>query len=218
VLAVVTGDNSRMRLAIRELERQGISLVVVHSRDRTLEAADDFDLVLLDLDAPDKQGADLCRALRERSDVPIIVVSAPGTASDRISLFELGADAFLVEPVHVRELAARIRSVCRRVTRDAPVVVQQIGALRIDHGASRAYLEQEDLGLTAKEFALLARLAREPGAVVRRERLIDDLWPERVWTASKTLSVHVASLRKKLRDPEWVSTLRGVGYRLDVQR
>ncbi|MCU1428829.1 MAG: transcriptional regulator [Actinomycetia bacterium] len=203
---------------VEALERETYEVHVVGTGAAALEAANDADLVLLDLGLPDMDGTDVCRSLRAQSDTPIIVLTARGDELDRVLLLELGADDYVVKPFGVRELLARIRAVRRRVNggrtskSDAPVA-QTIGSLRIDHRTRRVFVDERELMLTPKEFDLLMTLAQDVGAVVRRQQIIEEVWDEHWWGPTKTLDVHIASLRKKLGDPAWISTVRGVGYR-----
>jgi DNA-binding response OmpR family regulator len=177
------------------------------------------DAVLLDLALPDLDGRDVCRKLRNASDVPIIMVTASGTVVDRVVGLELGADDYVVKPFAVGELAARIRAVLRRgrarQTGAELVVVQD---LRIDVGARRVWRSDQEVELTRKEFDLLARLAADAGRVVTRETLMSDVWDMNWFGSTKTLDVHIAWLRRKLGDdpaaPRYVHTVRGVGFRL----
>jgi DNA-binding response OmpR family regulator len=161
-------------------------------------------------------GFDVCRQLRERSDVPIIIVTARGEEADRVVGLELGADDYVVKPFALRELIARIRAVTRRTGSsrggdDEPV---RVGGLTVDERARRASLDGHELQLTPKEFDLLAALARDPGAAISRRRLLEDVWETSWYGSAKTIDVHVASLRRKLEDPGWIETVRGVGFRL----
>jgi DNA-binding response OmpR family regulator len=206
---------------VEGLQREGYDVVAVSTGGAAIAEAAGVDLVLLDLGLPDVEGADVCRTIRRGSDVPIIVLTARGDELDRVLLLELGADDYMVKPFGFRELVARIRAVHRRTATTpadpSTVSVLELGALQIDHRARRVCLDGEEIALTPKEFDLLAKLAEDPGAVVRREELIGDVWDEHWWGPTKTLDVHVASLRKKLRNPKWIATVRGVGYRFDVQ-
>jgi len=178
------------------------------------------DVVLLDLRLPDMDGYAVCQALRSRSDVPIIMVSARGEEIDRVVGLELGADDYLVKPFGFRELLARIRAVTRRAgTRvDEPAAQVDTGALEIDPRTRRALLDGRELVLTLKEFDLLSLLAADPGAVVSRQRILEAVW-ETHWTGTtKTIDVHVAALRKKLGSAAWIETVRGVGFRLVPQQ
>jgi two-component system response regulator RegX3 len=176
------------------------------------------DVVLLDLSLPDGDGRDICRALRLESDVPIIMVTASGTVTDRVVGLELGADDYVVKPFATGEVIARIRAVLRRgrggLAEEAELAVQD---LRIDLGARRAWLADRELELTRKEFDLLTRLARDAGRVVTRESLMSDVWDLNWFGSTKTLDVHIAWLRRKLGDdpsaPTYIQTVRGVGFR-----
>jgi len=179
-------------------------------------SADPPDVVLLDLGLPDMDGQEVCRRIRATSEVPIIVVSARGDEADRVIALELGADDYLVKPFGMRELAARIRAVLRRVQAPtaAPVTVQEIGRLSIDRRAQRVHVDDVEIALTAKEFDVLAYLAEDPGAVRRRTEILEHVWEGHWYGATKTVDAHVAAIRKKLGDPAWVEAVRGVGFRL----
>jgi two-component system response regulator RegX3 len=179
----------------------------------------DPDVILLDLSLPDLDGRDLCRRIRSQSDVPIIIITASGSITDRVVGLELGADDYVVKPFAVGEVVARIRAVLRR----AQVVKAQrdqlsVADLRIDLGARRAWRGESELELTRKEFDLLGRLAEDAGRVVSREALMSDVWDENWFGSTKTLDVHIGWLRRKLEDdpsaPVYIQTVRGVGFRL----
>lgn len=180
----------------------------------------DVDLVLLDLGLPDIDGCDVCRTLRARSDVPIIVLTARRDEIDRVVGLEIGADDYLVKPFGFRELVARIRAVMRRAARfpsptgtDAAAALQ-LGPLNLDVRTRRVTLDGREIALTPKEFDLLALLMEEDGGVVRRDEILRRVWDENWYGPTKTLDVHVATLRKKLGDPAWIETVRGVGFRV----
>jgi two-component system, OmpR family, response regulator RegX3 len=204
---------------VEALGREGFEVEVAGTGRAALDA-DEPDLVLLDLGLPDLDGSDVCRAMRARSSTPIIVLTARGDEIDRVLLLELGADDYVVKPFGLRELVARIRAVRRRA---APAAGEpsastgelRVGRLRIDQRARRVFLDDTEIVLTPKEFDLLAMLAGEVGAVLRREAIIEHVWDQHWWGPTKTLDVHIAALRKKLGDPAWIATVRGVGYRLD---
>jgi two-component system, OmpR family, response regulator RegX3 len=177
-------------------------------------AAPPVDVVLLDLRLPDRDGLDVCRELRARSAVPIIVVTARGEEADRVVGLELGADDYVVKPFGLRELIARIRAVTRRSRGGQEAAIIRIGELEVDTRARRAHVADRQLDLTQKEFDLLAALARDPGAVLSRRRLLEDVWETSWYGSTKTIDVHVAALRRKLGDPAWIETVRGVGFRL----
>jgi DNA-binding response OmpR family regulator len=180
----------------------------------TALAADEPDVILLDLRLPDMDGLDVCRGIRARSDVPIIIVTARGDEPDRVVGLELGADDYVVKPFGLRELIARIRAVTRR-GRTAPADgAVQVGELEVDPRARRVRLRGAELDLTPKEFDVLAMLARDPGAVVSRRRLLEEVWDTSWYGSTKTIDVHVAALRRKLGDAGWIETVRSVGFRL----
>ncbi len=204
------------------LRREHFEVTIARNGADGLALAGDAELILLDLGLPDVDGADVCRLLHARCPVPIIVLTARGDEHDRVRLLEIGADDYVVKPFGFRELVARIGAVLRRSdasrsgsAADEPEV-QELGALQIDHRARRVTLSGREIVLSRKEFDLLARLAEDAGAVVRRERIIEEVWDEHWWGSTKTLDVHIASVRKKLGDPSLIVTIRGVGYRLDA--
>ena len=196
------------------LEREGFRVRRVATGEDALDAPP-ADLVLLDLRLPDLDGYDVCRRLRKRSDVPIIVVTAKGEETDRVIGLELGADDYVVKPFGLRELVARIRAVMRRAsaTRGREDGLRA-GSLELDARTRIARLDGSELRLTAKEFDLLLLFMRDPGAVVSRERILQEVWQTTWYGSSKTIDVHVAALRKKLGDSGWIETVRGVGFRL----
>lgn len=195
------------------LRREGFEVTRVATGEQALEAPLP-DLVLLDLRLPGMEGTEVCRRLRARSDVPIIVVTAKGEEVDRVVLLELGADDYIVKPFGFRELLARVRAVMRRARPGSDRSQIRVGELEIDVRGRRASLAGSALALTTKEFDLLALLASEPGAVVSRQRILREVWDTEWFGPTKTVDVHVASLRKKLGDPAWIETVRGIGLRL----
>jgi len=205
----------------RALERSGFRTTVAHTGAEAIELATrvEPEVVLLDLALPDRDGRDVCRELRRNSDIPIIMVTASGTLTDRVVGLELGADDYVVKPFATAEVVARIRAVLRRGRAgrgDGGELA--VGDLLIDLGARRAWKAGEELALTRKEFDLLGRLARDAGRVVSRETLMSDVWDMNWFGSTKTLDVHVAWLRRKLgddpSDPAHIQTVRGVGFRL----
>ncbi|MFD0436249.1 response regulator transcription factor [Streptomyces chartreusis] len=240
------------------------------------------DVVLLDLGLPDMDGIDVCRGIRQLSDVPVIILSARGEEADRVLGLELGADDYLAKPFSIRELVARVRAVTRRTQRtetaaetprtETPGEPERFGTVALDRGRTEALVERLRAGalaeraaapppaapsyeaeplpsyddptprpsyppgplvvdrrtrqvwvgeipvtLTPKEFELLALLTEDPGAVYSRQQILDRVWDPHYEGPTKTLDVHVASLRRKLGNPAWIQTLRGVGFRLAVQ-
>jgi DNA-binding response OmpR family regulator len=215
-ILVVEDEDAIADPLVAGLRREGYDVSRVATGEGALEASP-ADLVLLDLRLPDLDGLDVCRRLRERSRVPIIVVTARGEEADRVVGLELGADDYVVKPYGLRELIARIRAVMRRTASLAgaggPL---RVGELEVDERARRASVGRAELDLTPKEFDLLAALARDPGAALTRQRLLAEVWQTSWYGSSKTIDVHVAALRRKLGDPGWIETVRGVGFRLRV--
>lgn len=222
LVLLVEDEQSIAEPFAKALTRGGFPTTVARTASEAIElqAALQPDVVLLDLALPDGDGRDVCRRLRRDSDVPIIIVTASGTVTDRVVGLELGADDYVVKPFAVGEVIARIRAVLRRGrvgggTGSDTLVAQ---SLRIDVGARRAWLAEQELELTRKEFDLLVRLAREPDRVVTRESLMSDVWDMNWFGSTKTLDVHIAWLRRKLGDdpaaPRYIHTVRGIGFRL----
>jgi two-component system, OmpR family, response regulator RegX3 len=176
------------------------------------------DIVLLDLMLPDGDGRELARELHASSGVPIIMLTARGSEVDRVLGLELGADDYVVKPFASAEVIARIRAVLRRGRAPERPQKLEVGELTIDLGGRQGWLARRKLSLTRKELDLLARLAADAGTVVKREELMSDVWDENWFGSTKTLDVHVASLRRKLGEtpeaPPHIETVRGVGFRL----
>jgi DNA-binding response OmpR family regulator len=211
---IVEDDDAIADPLLRGLRREGLDAARVSTAADALDATG-YDVVLLDLGLPDADGFEVCRTLRSRSDVPIIVVSARSEEIDRVVGLELGADDYIVKPFGFRELLARIRAVTRRSQPrgdDLPAV--KVGTLSLDRRAHRVTVDGDDVTLTPKEFSLLSLLAEDPGRVFGRTEILETVWDPHWYGPTKTLDVHVASLRKKLGDPGWIETVRGVGFRL----
>jgi DNA-binding response OmpR family regulator len=176
------------------------------------------DLVLLDVMLPDGDGRDLCRDLRRRSDVPIIMLTARGEEIDRIVGLELGADDYVVKPFSAGELVARMRAIMRRgrstATRKEPIT---LGPITLDPAARTVTKGDDDVELAAKEFDLLHLLMAHAGEVVKREDIMDEVWDPHWFGPTKTLDVHISWLRKKIEDdpanPRFITTIRCVGFR-----
>ena len=224
MLVLIVEDDERIaQPLIKGLEHEGLTSHHVATGGAALarmRSADEPspDVVLLDLRLPDLDGFEVCRSIREISDVPIIVVTARGEEVDKVLGLELGADDYVVKPFGFRELLARIKAVTRRSgPRGAAATVIDVGPLRIDRRTRRALIDGEQISLTAKEFDLLALLADDPDAVWPRVQILEEVWDPHWYGPTKTLDVHIASLRKKLGHPDWIETIRGVGFRLRVQ-
>lgn len=214
-LLLVEDDPTISDPLLEGLRREGFEVELAATGTAAL-AAGPVDLVLLDLGLPDLEGRVVCQELRASSNVPIIVVTARSDEIDRVVLLELGADDYVVKPFGFRELVARIRAVLRRVgqpeasTGDTEAVT--VGALVIDRRRHVVSFDDEPIAVTPKEYDLLLCLALDAGAVKTREQLMREVWDEHWWGSTKTLDVHIASLRRKLT-PDVIETVRSVGYR-----
>jgi two-component system response regulator RegX3 len=218
---VVEDETSIVGPLTDALRREGFDTTTASTAADALEIGrrGEHDLVLLDLMLPDGSGFDVCRELRRSSDVPIVMLTARSDEADRIVGLEMGADDYVVKPFSAREVVARIRAVLRRTgaTRAEGEGPIEIGDVRIDPERREVLLAGEPVELSRKEFELAWRLMRDAGAVVTREQLIEDVWDMNWFGSTKTLDVHVSSLRRKLGDdpsePRYVHTVRGVGFR-----
>jgi DNA-binding response OmpR family regulator len=197
------------------LRREGFEVERVATGAAAL-AAPEPDLVLLDVGLPDTDGFTICREIRGRSQVPIIMVTAKGEEVDRVVGLEVGADDYIVKPFGFRELIARIRAVTRRLQAGPATGTVELGPLVVDARSRRVSLDGADVALTPKEFDLLALLTSDPGAVVPRTKILREVWQTDWFGSAKTVDVHVAALRRKLGDPAWIETVRGVGFRMHV--
>ncbi|MGW6413176.1 response regulator transcription factor [Streptomyces vinaceus] len=205
----------------RGLNRYGFDVEWVTTGAAALSHEGPYNVVLLDLGLPDSDGLDVCKALREGSDVPIIVISARSDETDRVVGLELGADDYVSKPFGVREVIARMRAVMRRAQPRAPSLPEskpaRYGArLSIDRRAARVRLDGEEVRLAPKEYDLLAFLTEEPGALMSREQIMEAVWDANWFGPTKTLDVHVAALRRKLSKAITIEAVRGVGFRLVV--
>ena len=183
-----------------------------------------FDLVVLDLMLPKVSGEQVCKAIRDASDVPIIMLTAKGELEDRVAGLELGADDYLVKPFSPRELVARVRALLRRAHVGAEPQRDRLayGDLEIDVAGHKAFLKGEELDLTASEFKLLTTLSRYPGRVYSRMELVEKVLGYDFEGYERTIDSHVKNLRAKLdddpRDPTFIYTVHGVGYRFEAPK
>jgi len=170
-------------------------------------------LAILDLQLPDADGLDLCRAIRTRSRLPIVILTARDEEVDRVTGLELGADDYVPKPFSPRELVARVRAVLRRAEPDADDETVALGDVLVDRGGRTVTVDGLPIELTGKEFDLLAYLIDHAGLVLSRERLLDRVWGLTFPGGTRTVDVHVAQLRKKLGRPDLIRTIRGAGYK-----
>jgi two-component system, OmpR family, response regulator RegX3 len=216
---VVEDERAISEPLAEHLDREGFETQVAG----TIEAATASfnngapDLILLDVMLPDGDGRDLCRQIRARSDVPIIMLTARGEEIDKIVGLELGADDYVVKPFSAGELVARMRAIMRRGRSTARLGPIDVGPIHLDPASRTVSKEGEPIELAAKEFDLLHMLMANAGQVVRREDIMDEVWDPHWFGPTKTLDVHISWLRKKLEDepsnPRYITTVRGVGFK-----
>ena len=215
---VVDDERNIVELVRLYLEKEGFNVVAASDGEQALVQYERTgpDLVVLDLMLPKTDGFEVCRELRRRGDVPILMLTARSEDVDAIVGLELGADDYVTKPFNPRALVARVKAILRRTDVTAkggrPI---QVGELRIDPRRREASVGDRNLELRAREFDLLAALARDPGVVLSRDALLEDVWGTDFPGETRTVYVHVAEVRKKLGDdgPQ-VETVRGIGYRL----
>lgn len=221
---VVEDETSYSEALAYMLRKEGYEVVVAETGDGALVEFERHgaDIVLLDLMLPGIPGTEVCRRIRQVSNVPVIMVSAKDGDVDKIVGLELGADDYVTKPYSPRELVARIRAVLRRGAVDvAPETnTLEVGPVRMDVGRHVVTLDGEEQRLPLKEFELLEVFLRNPGSVLTRGQLIDRVWGPDYVGDTKTLDVHVKRLRAKIEPdpakPRFLSTIRGLGYKLDL--
>jgi two-component system, OmpR family, response regulator RegX3 len=174
----------------------------------------DVRLAILDLQLPDADGLDICRAIRTSSSLPVVMLTARDEEVDRVTGLELGADDYVTKPFSPRELTARVRAVLRRVEPDETDDRLRAGDIELDRKARTATVAGAEVELTGREFDLLWHLAARPGIVVTRSQLLDRVWGIEFPGGTRTVDVHVGQLRRKLRRPELIRTVRGTGYKV----
>jgi two-component system response regulator RegX3 len=224
---VVEDEESFIDALTIGLDREGFDVTIARDGQAAMSsfAKGHFDVVLLDLMLPKMSGLDVCRSIRATSSVPIIVVSAKGEEVDMVLMLEIGADDYVTKPYRLRELVARIRAVLRRRSAHEQVETDELitlGNVRMDIDARRCYVDDREIKLRKKEFALLRLLLENPGRVLTREVLIDRVWGNDYVGDTKTLDVHIKRLRTLIeedpKNPSHITTVRGVGYRYEVAK
>jgi len=230
---VAEDEESFVDALVIGLGREGFDVSIARDGPEALQLFDslDPDLVLLDIMLPKMSGVDVCRAIRARSQVPIIMVTAKGTEIDTVVGLEVGADDYVTKPYRLRELVARMRAVLRRspgsdaaASRAGGTVdsggVLEVGTVRLDPDRHRVFVRDEEVHLRRKEFELLALLIENAGRVLTRDTLIDRVWGTDYVGDTKTLDVHIKRLRSHVEvdssAPTIITTVRGVGYRFEI--
>jgi two-component system, OmpR family, phosphate regulon response regulator PhoB len=226
IRVLVVDDDEQVRtLLIDLLVDEGFTADEADSAEAALGCLDRGhpDVVLLDVAMPVMSGLDLLAEIRRRAEVPVIFVTARGTETDRVLGLRLGADDYVVKPFSSAELVARIHSVLRRArTASAPPADDKLvyGALSVDPTSREVHVDGVEVVTTAKEFDLLAFLARSPRQVFTREQLLDQVWGSSTeWQDPATVTEHIRRIRRKIEPdpdaPRWLRTVRGVGYRFE---
>jgi DNA-binding response OmpR family regulator len=216
LLMLVEDEESIGRLVKSYLEREGWRVQWLRSGEEALQELDRevCRLVVLDVGLGGIDGFEVCRRIRGRSSVPIVMLTARDEEADRVAGLELGADDYVAKPFSPRELAARIKAVLRRGGRDAPDDALAAAGIRLCRSTRHVSVDGDEVELTAKEFDLLACFLEHPEIVLSRERLLDRVWGITYPGGTRTVDVHVAQLRRKLGRPQLIKTVRGAGYKL----
>jgi len=225
-ILIVEDEESFVEALVVGLKREGFLVKVARDGAEALSAFDIVrpDLVLLDVMLPKVSGIDVCRELRGRSRVPIIMVTAKGSEIDTVVGLEVGADDYVTKPYRLRELVARMRAVLRRAPREDEEAVSaeamEVGDVRLDPERHEVFVRGEPISLPLKEFELLEILLANAGRVLPRETLIDRVWGPHYVGDTKTLDVHIKRLRSKVEEspsaPRRITTIRGLGYKYEV--
>ena len=224
-LLLVEDDVRISQPLARMLRAEGFDVRHCDTGETALNAVGEAlpDLVLLDLSLPDIDGLEICRRLRAlHPSLPIVMLTARNEEVEVVVGLDAGADDYITKPFRVAELTARIRARLRASQAGGPAAhdVDQIGQLRLNCAARRAWFGDDELGLSPKEFDLLVLLATHHGETLRREAIMTEVWDENWWGSTRTLDTHVATLRRKIGDtsdpPERIITVRGIGFRYEA--
>jgi DNA-binding response OmpR family regulator len=221
-ILLVDDEQSVQTLLSYPLRKDGYHVTCALDGEEALERFREqrFDLVILDVMLPKLDGVEVCRQLRRRSQVPIIMLTAKGSEADKVAGLEIGADDYITKPFSLREFRSRVKAALRRSRmpnepRDETPIDH--GDLKIDPARRLTTLRSDDVKLTYVEFEILMALARSPGRVLSRETLLEHVWGDSEYRDPRTVDVHIRHLREKLerdpKEPEFLFTVRGVGYR-----
>jgi two-component system alkaline phosphatase synthesis response regulator PhoP len=216
---VVDDDVKTVELVKLYLNRDGYKVLTSHNGIEALRLAQEAhpDLIVLDLMLPGMDGLEICRTIREDSDVPIIMLTARTTDEDKLAGLGLGADDYVTKPFSPRELAARVRAVLRRLPGERGPDEIKYGKIRVDFRKHEAFLDDEAMSLTPVEFKLLGVMVKEPGRVFSREQLIEEALGYDFEGFNRTIDVHILNLRRKLETdpghPKYIKTVYGTGYK-----
>jgi len=224
-ILVVDDEDIVREVVCTYLEREGYTTVQASDGRAAQDLIESHqpDLIVLDVMLPEIDGFSILGELRQRTDIPVILLTARTEETDRLLGLKLGADDYVVKPFSPRELAARVQAVLRRVGQDAPIVSEQVLAfdgLSIDGRSREVHVDGDLVELTAKEFDLLAFLAAAPKQVFSRSQLLEQVWDSSTdWQDASTVTVHIRRIRRKIErdanEPRWIATVWGVGYRFE---
>ena len=221
-ILLVDDEQSIQTLLSYPLRKDGYHVTSVLDGGEAVQRFEEgrFDLVILDLMLPRVDGVEVCRQLRSRSQVPIIMLTAKGSETDKVAGLEVGADDYITKPFSMREFRSRVKAALRRSrmgSEPAEEETIEVGELTIDFGRRMVTLREEEIKVTYVEFEILGALARSPGRVLTREILLEHVWGDSEYRDPRTVDVHIRHLREKLehepKEPEFLFTVRGVGYR-----
>jgi DNA-binding response OmpR family regulator len=224
-ILLVDDEQSIQTLLSYPLRKEGYDVVQATDGRQALDRFEEqiFDLVVLDLMLPKIDGLEICRQLRSRSSVPIIMLTAKSEEIDKVVGLELGADDYITKPFSLREFSSRIKAALRRaeMTRAAELSLDEppleVGELRIDFAKRSVRIRGREAELTFVEFEIVSALARAPGRVFTRDMLLARIWGDSAYRDPRTIDVHIRHLREKIerdaKDPDYLFTVRGVGYR-----
>jgi two-component system, OmpR family, response regulator len=221
-ILLVDDERSVQTLLSYPLRKDGYQVVSALDGHEALQRFGEsrFDLVILDLMLPKLDGVEVCRQLRRRSQVPIIMLTAKGSETDKVAGLEVGADDYITKPFSMREFRSRVKAALRRSRMVTPPREEdpiELADLRVDLARRTVTLSGSEISLTYVEFEILAALAGSPGRVLSRELLLEQVWGDSEYRDPRTIDVHIRHLREKLernpKQPEYLFTVRGVGYR-----
>lgn len=219
---LIVEDEERLAEGLkRGLEKEGFAVDHIADGEEAAKHAlvhhSSYDVIMLDLMLPGRNGADICRVLRERGvKTPILILTARDQTVDKVTLLNLGADDYLTKPFSLVELSARLRAIMRRPESTMLPSELQSGPLRLNPGFHKVFLDEVEITLTTKEFALLEFFMRHPNQVLGREHILEHVWDFNFNSFSNVVDVHVKNLRKKLGQDDgrtFIETVSGVGYR-----
>jgi DNA-binding response OmpR family regulator len=216
LVLLVEDEQSLGHLVRGYLQSNGYRVVWVTSGEDALVELDRHDvrMVVLDIGLPGMDGFDVCKRVRARSTVPVVMLTARDEEPDRVAGLEVGADDYVTKPFSPRELAARIKAVLRRADGGPRPEVLELDGVRIERNGREVTVDGGTVELTAKEFDLLAFLIEHQGIVFTRDQLLDRVWGMAYFGGTRTVDVHVAQLRRKLGRPDLIRTVRGAGYKV----